>query len=183
MNDSSVISLVKNLLKESLADGKLDTSEIVKIAMVVVEKSASIISLSYPEKKKYLVLTVETALKESLTVEQISQTGAQVALDMLPTVLDIANNAITGKFDFNMKGLEKTASSCLFSCFSSVAVKEVKRAVGPSPAVDAALNIFEPVVVPLKVAEPVVVKVAEPVVVKPEPVVVKPEPVADLPAV
>ena len=158
MNDSSVISLVKNLLKESLADGKLDVSEIVKISMVVVEKSHSIISLSYPEKKKYLVRTVEAALKESLTAAQLSETGAQVALDMLPTVLDIANNAITGKFDFTMKGLEKTASSCLVSCFSAAAVKDVKSAVGSS----AALNIFEPVVVPVK-PEVVAVKVAEPV--------------------
>jgi hypothetical protein len=176
MNDSSVISLVKNLLKESLADGKLDVSEIVKISMVVVEKSHSIISLSYPEKKKYLVRTVEAALKESLTAAQLSETGAQVALDMLPTVLDIANNAITGKFDFTMKGLEKTASSCLVSCFSAAAVKDVKSAVGSS----AALNIFEPVVVPVK-PEVVAVKVAEPEVVAvkvAEPVA---EPVAAVP--
>ena len=166
MSDATVALLVsetKSILTESLVDGNLSTNEILNIAMFVAQKVSSIVNLSYDEKKALVIKIVDASLKEHLSPSQFDQTGARVALDMLPTVFDIAMNAASGKLDLSAKGLEKVATSCLPSCLSllkanvpSGVVTEVKkvvdsaavRAVLPDAfeaSVDHVLRILEPV--------------------------------------
>jgi hypothetical protein len=113
-----LVSETKSILTESLVDGKLSTNEILNIAMFVAQKVSSIANLSYDEKKTLVIKVVEASLQQHLTPSQFDQVGARAALDMLPTVFDIAMNVASGKLDLSVKGLEKVASSCLPSCFS-----------------------------------------------------------------
>lgn len=121
MSDATITRLVsetKSILTESLVDGKLSTNEILNIAMFVAQKLSSITNLSNDEKKSLIIKIVESSLQQHLSPSQFDQTGARVALDMLPTVFDIAMNVASGKLDLSVKGLEKVAWSCLPSCFS-----------------------------------------------------------------
>ena len=164
MSDATITLLVsetKSILTESLVDGKLSTNEILNIAMFVAQKVSSIVNISYDEKKALVIKIVEASLQQHLTPSQFDQAGARAALDMLPTVFDIAMNVASGKLDLFVKSLENAAWSCLPSCLSlskknaPVAPSEVllKRVADSAPVlpdaveviVDHALQIFEPV--------------------------------------
>lgn len=136
-----LVSKVKDLVVSSVSDGKLDTSEILKIGMAVEAMASSVVGLSFDEKKALVLKVVEKALTEHLPAAALDALGAKVALQLLPTVLDIAVKAVA---------VVEPVKSCLFSCFSTAEtaalaptpVSELKKAL-PAPVI--ALQILQPV--------------------------------------
>jgi hypothetical protein len=154
---SFLLTEIKDVVIEALSDGKLNSNEILNIAMIVVKKASSTVDLTFEKKKALVVKVLETSLKTHLSAEQFELTGARIALDMLPTVLDIAMKAASGQFELIEKAVEAVGSNCLTSCFSALKKETLAPAVAETKA---SLQLLEPVVAP---AVPVTVAVPAPV--------------------
>lgn len=149
------VSEASALLKECLSDGKLDAGEILRIGVFVAQKANAVKGLSGQQKKELVVETVKKALKVAVPAAQREQVGYTAALQVLPTVLDIAVAAANGKVALQ-KVRERVSLSCLLGCFSGM-----KN--GQPAAVELALRtVVEPAVAPEPVA------VAPPVAASPE---------------
>ena len=142
---------VKELVTSCLADGKLDSGEILRIGVFVAQKVNAVKNLSGEEKKKAVLLLVEEALKSQMSAEQYQQVGSKFALQVLPVVLDIAVGAARGEFSLG-KVNSAGVLSCLMACFSAaqkdVAVSPVPQAAplvaAPLVAASAALTVRAP---------------------------------------
>jgi hypothetical protein len=164
---SFLLSEVKGVVTEALSDGTLSSNEILNIAMMVVKKASSAVDIAFEEKKALVVKVVETSLKTHLSAEQFELTGARVALDMLPTVLDIAMKAASGHFELIEKVVQTVGWNCLNSCFSA-AKKESLVKLPVSIVADAVAVVPAPVVAEVKASlqllQPVAPSVPEPAV-------------------
>jgi hypothetical protein len=136
---------VSKAMKVCLVDGKLDSGELLKLAVLVAENANKIENLSDDDKKNLVLVSVETALKQNLTPEQFEKVESKFVLEVLPTVLDIALSAAHGKFDLK-KSVEKVGMVGWLSCLSCA-----------SSAVEAPVAVEPSVVVVDAVAEPSVV--------------------------
>lgn len=107
----------KELVSEALADGVLDADEVLRIAMFVAEKVNLLQGLSGPERRRLVIRAVELAVKSVVPPEQAEQVGSSVALQVLPSVLDIAVSAARGKIFLGKVAKEKKWSlACLLGC-------------------------------------------------------------------
>ena len=165
MTIALLVSQVKDLVVSSVSDGKLDTSEILKIAIAVNALASSVVGLSSDEKKVLVVKVVEKAVKVHIPSAVLDETGVKVALQLLPTVLDIAVNAIASV---------EPVKTCFASCFSVAKtgalapcfVSHAKKAEPVEP-VEVGLQLLQPVsgtVTPDAPPSPPVETVAEVVV-------------------
>ena len=119
---------VNDCIKVCLADGKLNSGELLKIAALVAEKANAIENLSYDDKKDLVLVSVQAALKQQLTQEQFEQVESKFVLQILPVVLDIAF-ASHGKYvkmveDEVVEAVEAVKAGW-FACLSCVSVKAV----------------------------------------------------------
>ena len=114
---------VSETIKACLVDGKLDSGELLKIAVSVAEKANKISNLSDDDKKDLVLTCVEAALKKHLPPGQFEEVESKFVLQVLPTVLDIALSAAHGKFDLknSVKAVETVGWASCLSCVSSVA--------------------------------------------------------------
>jgi len=143
MSDMTVtllVSQVKDLVVSSVADGKLDTNEILKIAIAVQGLASSVVGLSSDEKKGLVVKVVEKALKVHIPFAVLDEAGVKVALQLLPTVLDIAVNAVASV---------EPVKGCFASCFS------VAKTGALAPCFVSDAKKAEPVEVGLQLLQPV----------------------------
>ena len=108
---------VSETIKACLADGKLDSGELLKIGVSVAEKANKIANLSDDDKKDLVLTCVEAALKQHLSPEQFEKVESKFVLQVLPTVLDIALSAAHGKFDLK-KSVESVGTVGWLSCLS-----------------------------------------------------------------
>ena len=127
----SIVSDVKDLVSSCMADGKLDSGEILKIGMFAAEKVSQLKALSEGEKKSLVVSVVEKALKAVLPPEKYEEVGSVFALQVLPVVLDIAVGAAKGQFSLDAAKKMSAADwlACLVPC-----LKKVEETVVVSPA-------------------------------------------------
>lgn len=143
MTVTLLVSQVKDLVVSSVSDGKLDTSEILKIAIAVQGLASSVVGLSSDEKKGLVVKVVEKALKVHIPFAVLDEAGVKVALQLLPTVLDIAVKAVASV---------EPVKSCFASCFSAAKtgalapcfVSDAKKAEPVEP-VEVGLQLLQPV--------------------------------------
>ena len=111
---------VKDLVKSCLADGKLDSGEILRIGVFVAEKANGFLGMSGVEKKAFVLRVVKEAVVAAVPPEQVEKVGSTAALSVLPAVLDIAIQAARGKF-----ALEKVSAAA-----ASVAPNVLERVRG-----------------------------------------------------
>jgi hypothetical protein len=178
MSDMTVallVSQVKDLVVSSVSDGKLDTSEVLKIAMAVQALASSVVGLSFDEKKGLVVKVVEKALKEHIPSAVLDTAAVKVALQLVPTVIDIATKVLS----------VEPVKNCLFSCFSVAKTGALPPAVVEVKKVEVAevgLHILQPVSETVTPVSETVTPDSEPqsapVVAPAEPVVAPAEPVA-----
>jgi hypothetical protein len=137
LNSEELVKDVKALVSSCMADGKLDSGEILRIGIFAAEKVNSVKDMNGSEKKKLVLEVVTAGLKAALSDEQYQKVGSTFALQVLPVVLDIAVNAARGKI-----GLGKAVAAAsggilsrLLACFvgKSVAVEEPAVAVAVAP--------------------------------------------------
>lgn len=113
--DASVVDAAAALVKECLADGRLDAGEILRIGIFVAEKVNAVKGLSGPEKKVLVLALLQKAVEAAVPVEQREQVGYTVAVQVLPAVLDIAVAAAHGKV-----ALQRVHVGCVWNCLSSL---------------------------------------------------------------
>ena len=144
MAAAAVVSEATALVRECLADGKLDAGEILRIGIFVAQKVNVVKGLSGPEKKAFVLEAVRKAAEAAIPAEQREQVGYTAALQVLPTVLDIAVAAAHGKIALQ-RVRERVSVDCLVGCFSGLFAKREKPADVLATAV---LAIREAVVEP-----------------------------------
>ncbi len=147
MAAAAVVSEATALVKECLADGKLDAGEILRIGIFVAQKVNVLKGLTGPEKKAFVLDVVQKAAEAAIPAERREQVGYTAALQVLPTVLDIAVAAAHGKIALQ-RVRERVSVDCVLGCLSGLwsrrekpadvlaaAVLAVREAVvEPSPA-------------------------------------------------
>lgn len=121
------------LVRECLSDGTLDASEILRIGVFAAQKVNSLRGLTGPEKKALVLALVRKAVEAAVPAEQHESVGYTTALQVLPTVLDIAVAAAHGKLALQRVVRQRVSLSCLFGCFSSLWSRKSK----PSAIVEA----------------------------------------------
>ena len=149
-----VLSETVALVRECLADGKLDASEILRIGVFVAQKANALREMSGPQKKEFVLKAVQKAIETAVPAEQREQVGYTTALQVLPTVLDIAVAAAHGKL-----ALQRVSVGCLAGCFAGLWSKRGNPAAAAAAVKAAALVVREPAVleavaVPPKSASP-----------------------------
>ncbi len=126
----TLVADAKALVSDALADGSLDADEVLRIAMFVAEKANVLQGLSGPERRRLVIRAVELAVKSAVPPEQAEQVGSNVALQVLPSVLDIAVSAARGKI-FLGKVVEtaqkKWSLASLLGCFGQLWAAVVSR--------------------------------------------------------
>ena len=157
---------VKALLKESLADGRLDAGEVLKIAMKVAEKANQLAGLSGAEKKLIVIHVVEDAVRAAVPAEQAEQV-VSTALQVLPAVLDIAVAAARGRLALKEAVKQKVSVGCLVDCFAGLFGRRTAPLSAKEPA---AAPAAAPAPAP---AAPTVVPTPESAATEPQP---QPEP-------
>jgi hypothetical protein len=110
-----VLSETVALVRECLADGKLDASEILRVGVFVAQKANAFRDMSGPKKKEFVLEAVKKALETAVPAERREQVGYTTALQVLPTVLDIAVAAAHGKL-----ALKRVSAGCLAGCFGGL---------------------------------------------------------------
>ncbi len=166
----SFVSEASALVRECLADGKLDASEILRIGVFAAQKVNALKALSGPEKKTLVLEVVKKAVEAVVPAERREQVGYTAALQVLPTVLDIAVAAAHGKLALR-RVRERVSVGCLVGCFSGL---WARRADPAAAAAAAALTLRETVLEP--VAAPQAAPAAEPPVPKETPESASPPP-------
>ena len=115
MNNSTsdaIIADVKRLISECYADGRLDSGDVLKIAVGVAVKVNDVRGMTGVEKKEFVLKAVEAGLREVFPGEQYEQAESKFVRSVLPAVLYIAVNSARGAFALQ-KPLTQVAS-----CFS-----------------------------------------------------------------
>lgn len=140
---------VAALLKEALADGRLDTGEVLKIAMKVAEKANRLAGLSGSEKRVLVLAAVEQAVRLTVPPEQAEQVVSTV-LQVLPAVLDIAVAAARGRLALEAAVKQKVSADCLAACFAGLfgSRKVPLSAQEPASVPSAPAVVQKPVAVP-----------------------------------
>jgi hypothetical protein len=143
----TLVKDAKALVSDALADGMLDADEVLRIAMFVAEKANVLQGLSGPERRRLVIRAVEVAVKSVVPPEQAEQVGSSVALQVLPSVLDIAVSAARGKISLGKvveTAQKKWSLACLLGCLGHLWTAFVSR---KPEAVLAALEaeVLEPV--------------------------------------
>lgn len=117
MNNSTsdaIIADVKRLISECYADGRLDSGDVLKIAVGVAVKVNAVHGMSGVEKKEFVLKAVEAGLREVFPGEQYEKSESKFVRSVLPAVLDIAVSSARGAFALQ-KPLKQVAS-CLSFC-------------------------------------------------------------------
>lgn len=152
----------KVLVSACLEDGKLDSGEILRIAIFVAETANKVSGLSGAEKKELVLKTVAQAVEEAVPAELREKVGSTVALQVLPTVLDIAVGAARGRLDLGLPKGSWAAKVAACWCAGVEAVKVVKAAVAApkspvssvEPPAEVQQHVAEPVAEPAKESLP-----------------------------
>lgn len=144
MAAAAVVSEATALVRECLADGKLDAGEILRIGIFVAQKVNVLKGLSGPEKKAFVLDVVQKAAEAAIPAERREQVGYTAALQVLPTVLDIAVAAAHGKIALQ-RVRERVSADCLVGCLSGLWSRREKPA---EVLAAAALAVREAVVEP-----------------------------------
>ncbi len=144
-----VLSETVALVRECLADGKLDASEILRIGVFVAQKANVLRGLTGPQKKEFVLKAVQKALESAVPAERREQVGYTTALQVLPTVLDIAVAAAHGKL-----ALKRVSADCLVGCFGGLWRLRAQPAAAAQLVVrEVASAVVEPVRKPEPVPE------------------------------
>lgn len=155
MAAAQVVSEATALVRECLADGKLDAGEILRIGIFVAEKVNAVKGLTGPEKKEFVLEVLKKAVEAAVPAEQREQVGYIAAIQVLPTVLDIAVAAAHGKVALQ-RVRERVSVGCLVGCFSGLWGKRENPAAALAAAAAAVRDaVVEPVPVAAAAAAPV----------------------------
>lgn len=118
MNSSAtdaIIADVKRLVSECYADGRLDSGDVLKIAVGVAVKVNDVREMNGSQKKEFVLKAVEAALREVFPGELYEQAESKFVRGVLPVVLDIAVNSARGAFALQ-KPLNQVASWFSLCC-------------------------------------------------------------------
>ena len=147
MAAAQVVSEATALVRECLADGKLDAGEILRIGIFVAEKVNVVKGLTGPEKKEFVLEVLKKAVEAAVPAEQREQAGYTAAIQVLPTVLDIAVAAAHGKVALQ-RVRERVSVGCLVGCLSGLWGKRENPAAALAAAAAAVRDaVVEPVAV------------------------------------
>ena len=147
MNNSTsdaIIADVKRLISECYADGRLDSGDVLKIAVGVAVKVNDVRGMTGVEKKEFVLKAVEAGLREVFPGEQYEQAESKFVRSVLPAVLDIAVNSARGAFALQ-KPLTQVAS-----CFSFCLPLLMQKSKVEKPCLTSVAAAEPPAAAPVK---------------------------------
>lgn len=143
----TLVKATKGLVSDALADGVLDADEVLRIAVHVAEMVNVLQGLSGPERQRLVIRVVEAAVRSVVPAEQAEQVGSNVALQVLPCVLDIAVSAARGKISLGKiveTAQKKWSLACALGCLGHLWTAFVSRKPGDVVAA-MEVEVLEPV--------------------------------------
>lgn len=167
MDLDGLIEEAKKQISLMMLDGKLDTCEMVRVAVLLAEKMTVIENLSGKEKRKFVLHALDVAVKAAVPASQYEEEVSNFVKNMLPSMLDVAFDVARGRFS-----LLKPSVSCFAGVLSalgcSAQLKNVFDPVRKALPVAAAAEpvAAEPVSVPVAAPASVSAPVAAPVVLE-----------------
>jgi urocanate hydratase len=95
MDLDGLIEEAKKQISLMMLDGKLDTCEMVRVAVLLAEKMTAIENLSGKEKRKFVLHALDVAVKAAVPASQYEEEVSNFVKNMLPSMLDVAFDVVT----------------------------------------------------------------------------------------